>query len=132
MSEREALQRWVDESPFGAWWGLRVESAAKGSATVRLPYRPELQRLGGVLQGACVTVVADVAMWIAIIATVEGGERAATVNLSTDYLAPARGDVIGTATLVKVGRRLIFGSVDSRTEDGTLVAVHRVTYAMPG
>jgi uncharacterized protein (TIGR00369 family) len=130
LSSRHELQRWVDESPFGPWWGLRVEAAGKNSATVRLPYRPELQRLGGVLQGTCVVVVADVAMWIAIIATVEGGERAVTVNLATDYLAPARDDIVGTATLIKVGRRLVVGSVDTRTPDGTLVAVHRVTYAL--
>jgi uncharacterized protein (TIGR00369 family) len=131
MSAHE-LQHWVDESPFGPWWGLQVESVAKSSAVVRLPYRPEFQRLGGVLQGTCVVVVADVAMWIAIIATVAGGERALTVNLATDYLAPARSDIIGTATLLKVGRRLIVGSIETRTPDGTLVAVHRSTYALPG
>ena len=129
MNEGEALQRWVDESPFGPWWGLRVESASKGAAAVRLPHRPELERLGGVLQGACVVVVADVAMWVAIIATVPDGQHAVTVSLATDYLAAARGDIIGTASLVKVGRRLIFGSVETRTLDGQLVAVHRVTYA---
>jgi len=68
---------------------------------------------------------------VAIIAAVEGGERAVTVNLATDFLAPARGDIIAAATLLKVGRRLVVGSVDTRTDDGMLVAVHRVTYAMP-
>ena len=84
-----------------------------------------------VLHGGCAMVTADVAMWVAIIAAVEGGERAVTVNLATDFLAPARGDIIAAATLLKVGRRLVVGSVDTRTDDGMLVAVHRVTYAMP-
>jgi acyl-coenzyme A thioesterase PaaI-like protein len=77
-------------------------------------------------------VVADVAMWIAIIAAVDGGERAVTIHFATDYLAPARGDIIASARLLKVGRRLIVGSVDTRALDGTLVAVHQVTYALPG
>ena len=131
MNIAETMQRWVDESPFGPWWGLRVESSAQTGPRVRLPYRPELQRLGGVLHGGCAMVTADVAMWVEIIAAVEGGERAVTVNLATDFLAPARGDIIAAATLLKVGRRLVVGSVDTRTDDGMLVAVHRVTYAMP-
>jgi uncharacterized protein (TIGR00369 family) len=132
MSERHALQRWVDESPFGPWWGLQVESAGEGLARVRLPYRPELQRLGGVLQGACAMVVADVAMWIAIIAAVDGGERAVTTHLSTDFLAPAGSDIIGTARIIKAGRRLIVGTVETHDSEGALIAIHGVTYALPG
>jgi uncharacterized protein (TIGR00369 family) len=130
MTAIETMQRWVDESPFGPWWGLIVESAAHGTAAVRLPYRPELQRLGGVLHGGCAMVVADVAVWVAIIATVEGGEQAVTTHLATEYLAPARGDIIGTARLLKAGRRLAVGTVETRTLDGTLVAAHTVTYAL--
>ena len=126
MTRRETLQRWIDESPFGPWYGLQVEVDETGAPSVRLPYRPELQRLGGVLQGGCAMVVADVAMWIAIIAAVEGGERAVTVNCATDFLAPARGDIVATAQLLKAGRRLIVGSVETRTD-----AVHRVTYSLP-
>lgn len=130
MSVREAMQQWVDGSPFGPWWGLVVEEVGDRTASVRVPYRPELLRLGGVLHGGCTMVAADVAVWVAIIATVEGGERAVTVNLTTDYLAPARTDIVSTATLIKVGRRLVVASADSRTLDGTLVAVHRATYAL--
>jgi uncharacterized protein (TIGR00369 family) len=130
MNELETMQRWVDESPFGPWWGLVVETAGPGAASVRLPYRAELQRLGGVLHGGCAMVVADVAVWVAIIATVESGERAVTTHLATEYLAPASGDIIGAARLLKVGRRLAVGAVETRTPDGTLVAVHSATYAL--
>jgi uncharacterized protein (TIGR00369 family) len=132
MSVRETAQRWVDESPFGAWYGFVVETAEAGLASVRLPYRAEMQRLGGVLQGGCAMIVADVAMWVAIIATVEGGERAVTTHLATDFLAPARGDLIATARVVKAGRRLIVGTVETRALDGALIAIHQATYALPG
>jgi uncharacterized protein (TIGR00369 family) len=131
VTRREGLQRWIDESPFGPFYGLRVEVDDAGTPSVRLPYRPELQRLGGVLQGGCAMVVADVAMWIAIIAAIDGGERAVTVNCSTDFLAPARGDIVATAHLLKAGRRLVVGDVHTRTDDGTLSAVHRITYSLP-
>jgi uncharacterized protein (TIGR00369 family) len=128
---RDTLQRWLDDSPFGPFYGLRVEIADDGTPSVRLPYRPELQRLGGVLQGGCAMLVADVAMWIAIIAAVDGGERAVTVHCATDFLAPARGDIVATARLLKVGRRLVVGDVHTCSDDGTLIAVHRVTYSLP-
>jgi len=132
MNVCETMQHWVDESPFGPWWGLVVEAAGDGTAAVRLPHRAELRRLGGVLHGGCAMVVADVAVWIAIIATVEGGERAVTTHLATEYLAPARDcDIVGTARLVKVGRRLVVAAVDTRTISGTLVATHSITYALP-
>ncbi len=54
-----------------------------------------------------------------------------TVHLATDYLAPARGDLVAEARLLKIGKRLAFASAETRTLDGTLVAVHQVTYALP-
>ena len=75
-------------------------------------------------------MLADVAVWVALIAEVEGGEHAVTVHLASDYLAAARGDIIGNARLLKLGRRLAVASVETRMVEGTLVAVHRVTYAL--
>ena len=76
-------------------------------------------------------IAADVAVWVALCARVPNGEFALTVHLGTDYLAPARSDVVAEARLHKVGKRLAFASAESRDRDGTLVAVHQVTYALP-
>jgi uncharacterized protein (TIGR00369 family) len=130
MTDRATLQQYVDASPFGVWWGLVVESAGGGTGRVRLPYRAEFLRLGGVLHGACAMIVADVASWVAIIAEVDGGEQAVTVHLATEYLAPARTDIVAEARLVKVGRRLAIATAETRTIDGELVAIHNVTYAL--
>jgi uncharacterized protein (TIGR00369 family) len=129
MTDRATLQQYVDASPFGVWWGLVVESGENGMGRVQLPYRPEFLRLGGVLHGACAMITADVAAWVAIIASVEGGERAVTVHLATEYLAPARAGIVAEARLVKVGRRLAIASVETRCGD-ELVAIHNVTYAL--
>lgn len=125
------MQQRVDASPFGPWWGLRVESVSSGASRVRLPYRQPLERLGGVLHGGCTVVVADVAVWVAIMTVVEGGEHALTIHLTTDYIASARSDIIGTARLLKVGRQLAVGVVETRTDDGKLVGTHQVTYLLP-
>ena len=131
MRDLETIQRRLDASPFGPWWGLLVESVSNGGSSVRLPHRRELERSGGALHGGCVVVVADVAVWVAIMTAVEGSEGALTVHLTTDYVAAARGDIIGTARLIKVGRRLAVGVAEVRTDDGTIVSTHQVTYALP-
>ena len=125
------MQQRVDASPFGPWWGLLVESVSSGASSVRLPYRQSLERPGGVLHGACTVVVADVAVWVAIMTVVEGGEHALTVRLTTDYIASARSDIIGTARLLEVGRQLAVGTVETRADDGKLVGMHQVTYLLP-
>jgi uncharacterized protein (TIGR00369 family) len=130
MKNREELQRLVDDSPFGPWWGFVVESAGEGGASVRLPYRTQFERPGGILNGGCAATLADVAVWVALVAELEEGERAVTLHLATDYVAVARGDIIGTARLLKVGRRYAVASVETRTTEGTLVSVHQVTYAL--
>src|SRR4051794_29002158 len=60
VAEAQAV---LDESPFGPWWGIRVERIGLGTATVLLAARAELYRPGGVLQGGCCMVLADVAFW---------------------------------------------------------------------
>jgi uncharacterized protein (TIGR00369 family) len=125
----QAMQSLVDGSAFGRWWGLVVDSVEP--ARVRLPMRAELLRPGDVMHGGCAVVAADVAVWVALSVRVPGGERALTVHLATDYLAPARGDLVAEARLLKIGKRLAFASAETRTLDGTLVAVHQLTYAFP-
>jgi uncharacterized protein (TIGR00369 family) len=131
MSNREKLQAMVDRSHFGRWWGLMVESVDPDPVRVRVPARTELLRPGDVLHGACAMIAADVAVWVALCGRISNGEGALTVHLATDYLAPARSDIIAEARLLKVGKRLAFASAETRTVDGTLVAVHQITYALP-
>ena len=131
VHDLETIQQRLDASPFGPWWGLLVESGSDGISRVRLPHRRELQRLGGALHGGCAVVVADVAVWVALMTVVEGGEDALTVHLTTEYLAAARGDIIGTARLIKVGRQLAVGVAEVCTDDGKIVSAHQVTYALP-
>jgi uncharacterized protein (TIGR00369 family) len=122
------LQQLIDGAPFGQWWTFVVEAAAQNVARIRLPAKPQYYRSGGVLQGACAPTLADVAVWIALAATVDDGADALTSHLATEYLAPARGDLVAGARIVKLGRRLAFGVVETRNAAGDLVAYHHATY----
>ncbi len=72
----ETAQRAIDGSPFGRWWGYRVEELGAGYARLLLPFQPHFERPGGVLQGGCAMTLADVAFWIAGM-TVTGEELSA-------------------------------------------------------
>lgn len=128
MKSLAELQHLIDDSPFGQWWTFVVESACENAARVRLPAKPHYYRSGGVLQGGCAPILADVAVWIALAATVADGADAVTSHLATEYLGPARGDIVADVRIVKLGRRLAFAVVETRSDAGDLIAYHHATY----
>lgn len=128
MRDAPAAQQALDASPFGPWWGFHVESVDSGRAQVRLPARPELFRPGGVLQGGCAMTLADVAFWIAIMATIEGGEAAVTLEQTSTFLGAARTDLICDAQLLRAGRTVLFGTATVRDTHTALVTHHTLTY----
>jgi uncharacterized protein (TIGR00369 family) len=118
------------QSPFAQWWGLRVDSIGLDSATVSLPSAPHLLRPGGVLQGASYDVVADVAVWLAIMTRKGRDASAVTVELKTNFLRSTAKGIVSTARLIHQGRRLTLGSADTFDTDGRLVAHTSMTYLL--
>ena len=131
MLDAAAAQRTLDASAFGPWWGFEVESVQAGRARVRLPARPELFRPGGVLQGGCAMTLADVAFWVAIMATVEGGEDAVTLEQTSAFLGAARTDLVCEAALLRTGRTVLYGTAEVRDTADELVTHHTLTYLRP-
>src|SRR5262244_3118979 len=102
----EAAQRLLDGSPFGRWWGYRMESVGPGTVRVRLPFQPHFERPGGVLQGGCATTLADVTFWLAGM-TVTGEEAMALTLQMTSTFSVRRDWAISTArpgSFAPVGR----------------------------
>src|SRR5699024_9597634 len=102
-----------------------------GSATVRLPARPELLRPGGVLHGSCYEMVADLAMWLALMTRVGPEPMAVTIEMKTSFLRGTASDLIGTAHVLKAGRRVVFGEAEIRDESGASVAHSTLSYLRP-
>ncbi len=124
-------RRLVGEQPFCRWWGLSVTGLSDGSATVALPSAPHLLRPGGVLHGSSYEVVADVAMWLAIMTRTGEEPMAVTIEMKTSFLRGTAGAITGTAQLLRVGRRIAFGEAKVLDEDGTLVAHSTLSYVRP-
>jgi len=112
-------------------YGFRVESAAEGTFTLYCPGNPDFLRPDGILSGPVFMTAADVAMWLAIMSAL-GPDAASTVTveMKTNFLAALAGaqDFRCTATVLKSGSRLIYGTADCRDFTGRLLTHHTLTY----
>ena len=124
-------QKVLDSSPFGPWWGFLVDEVGEGYARTTLPWRSELQRPGGVLQGGCAMTLADVTCWIAVLSLGGEDDPAVTQQMSTSFLGPARTSLSCESHIIRPGRRVVYGSATTTGTDGTLVAHHTLTYLRP-
>ncbi len=119
-------------SPFGSWWGFETIGVEIGAATLRLPARPHHYRPAGLLQGGCCMALADVTFWIALM-TVHGvDDPAVTLEMKTNFLAAAAGNLTCTARLVRDGRMVAFGTAETVDAHSRIIAHHTVTYLRPG
>ena len=123
-------QRVLDDSPFVRWWGFVLEGLGEGEASLALPYRGEMLRPGGYIQGGASMALADAAFWLALMTVVGEEPMALTVEMKTNFLRGARGDLRCRARVLKAGRRIVYGEA-STTEGGVLVAHHTLTYMRP-
>ena len=106
-----------EEMAFADFLGVRAEAIGWGTATVRLPYRPELVRLGGAVSGPAIMALADSAMYAVVMSIDEAGAQALTTSMHTHFLRGAFGcDLVAEARMLKGGRRLVISEVVVRAE----------------
>ena len=127
-----AAQRAIDGSPFGRWWGYRVEELGAGRARLLLLFQPNFERPGGVLQGGCAMTLADVAFWIAGMTVMGEDPSALTLQMSSSFLRPAfLGDIRAEAKILRAGRRILYGEASVVDANGNLLTHHVLTYMRP-
>lgn len=118
----------LSEAPFGAWWGFTVKEVSYGQAIVALMVRNEHFRPGDVLQGGCYMTLADVAFWLAAMTITGLGTPAVTLEMKTNFLRAASGDLECNSKVILTGRRVLYGDAYTFTADGKIVAHHTLTY----
>jgi uncharacterized protein (TIGR00369 family) len=131
VTERE-LQALLERAVFARDYGFRLHAFGDGECTLHVPFKPALERPGGVVGGPAFMAAADVTMWLAILTRLGPADMSVTADLKTTFLAAARReDFFCTARVLKFGRRLIFGVAECVGGDGRLLTHHTVTYARP-
>jgi uncharacterized protein (TIGR00369 family) len=130
----EELEQFLD-SHFSdmAQRALSVERVDENFARVRLRYDDRHLRPGGTISGPSLMMLADMAMYMALLGMIGPVALAVTTNLNINFLRkPAQADVIGECKLLKLGKRLAVGEVTMYSEgDADPVAHATVTYSIP-
>jgi uncharacterized protein (TIGR00369 family) len=111
-------------------WGLTIESAAPGVATMRLtPAKAVMNGTRGTVNGGVLATMADMTGALALCTVFDGAMPFATSDLHIRYLEPAKGEVMGEATVIRVSPR--GGVVECRLSCGTrLVALCTAHFAI--
>ncbi|MCE6967214.1 PaaI family thioesterase [Cereibacter sphaeroides] len=111
-----------------------VVVASGDELVMRLKVGPHHLRPGGTVSGPSMFALADVAMYLAILARIGPVALAVTTNISMDFMRkPESGrDLIGHARLLKLGRILAVGDVLIRSDGSDeVVARAGLTYSIP-
>ena len=135
MIDMDAARRIFDQGrgPFVKLLDLRLESVERGTCVVRMPFRVDLMNGAGSVHGGAVVSLCDSAFYVAL-ASVYGLEQpTATATLTCSFLAAARPphDLFATATVIKPGKRIVYGEV-SVTSDERIVAHATMNFANLG
>jgi len=129
------LSRFLEsEVPFVKALGIECEEVRPGYAVARWKQDPRWLRPGGYLFGGGLMSLADAALYMAILGQIGLKAMAVTSEMKMNFLRPALGgDVLATARILKLGRRIAYGEVHVHMANGRerLIAHATCSYALP-
>ena len=121
----------LERAPFAALLNLKIESAAGGAATVRMPFDLRILNEGGPaapIHGGAIAALADVAACAAVWSLAET-TRTATISMTVNYTGFAvNSDLIARARVKRRGKRIASLSVEVVDASDALIADALVTY----
>ncbi|HNR76231.1 MAG TPA: PaaI family thioesterase [Parvularculaceae bacterium] len=114
--------------------GVAIENAAYRACRLRLAFHGRHLRAGGTVNGPTMFMLADTALFVAVLASVGPKPLAVTTNMSINFFRkPAPKDLIAKCRLLKLGKRLAVGEVFlySDGDEEEAVAHATGTYSIP-
>lgn len=121
----------ADVFPAAVETGIRVEAVPTRGSVLSWEVGEAHLRPGGTVSGPTLMTLADTGAYVAILGAIGPAALAVTTNLEFHFLRKAvAGRLDATTRLVRLGRRLAVAQVDV-SQDGELVGMATVTYALP-
>jgi len=113
--------------------GIAIEDCAHRKARLRMTTGERSLRPGGTVSGPTMFMLADTALYVAVLASVGPKALAVTTNMSINFLRkPPPRDLIAECRLLKLGKRLAVGDVTIYSDgDEEPVAQATGTYSIP-
>jgi uncharacterized protein (TIGR00369 family) len=130
----DVARRW---SNFGRWErtyfpqlvGLVVEELKVDYCRMRLPYRPELEQVAGLVHGGAIATLVDTVVVPAVGAAYEQGWGYATLSMDIQYLAAVKGeDAVAEGWVTQRGRSIVFCRAEVSTAGGRPAATGSLIY----
>jgi uncharacterized protein (TIGR00369 family) len=119
---------------LGSHLGIETLEVEQGRVVMRMPWKPELRRGGGVFHGGAIMALADQVAGC-LFNTDPRVAAASATGLTTDFnvsflkALPSGEALVATGTVLRRGKQMTFMQIEVRGEkDGTPVAVCRTTY----
>jgi uncharacterized protein (TIGR00369 family) len=135
LTASELQERLSKEFPeaFNPASGLSILEVWHGVSRVHLSFQKESLRPGGTVSGPTIMMLVDVAMYVALLATIGWQPLAVTTSLNINFLRkPAPRPLQADCRLLKLGKRLAIGDIAVRSEgEDDLVAHATSTYSIP-
>jgi uncharacterized protein (TIGR00369 family) len=129
--DRRLIIQTLERAPFAALLNLKIESAAGGAATVRMPFDLRILNDGGPaapIHGGAIAALVDVAACAAVWSLAET-TRTATISMTVNYTGFAvNSDLIARARVKRRGKRIASLSVEIVDASDALIADALVTY----
>lgn len=121
------------ESPFARLMSMRHHPTVDGVGMASMTIQDKHRQLAGVVQGGIIVALADYAFHLACRPFLGTGQIAVTVEIKTNFLAPAEdGNLTATAKVISSGRRIIVCDVDVIGDEEKLIARSLGTYMITG
>ena len=110
-----------------------LESVGPLTARVRMDYHERHVRPGGTVSGPSMMALADLALYVTILANIGPVALALTTNLSFNFLRKAEPRALmADCRLLKLGRRLAVGEVSIFSKGASDLVCHATgTYSIP-
>jgi uncharacterized protein (TIGR00369 family) len=111
----------------------KVEKVGAKGVRLRAAYHDDQIRPGGTLSGPTMMTLADLSLYIAVLASVGPEALALTTNLNINFLRkPSPRDLLAECRLLKLGKRLAVGEVTIYSDGEDEPVAHVTgTYSIP-
>lgn len=119
-------------TPFTRGYGFEVHAIGDGACSLDVPFQEAFERPGNIVNGSVFMAAADVAMWLAIMTRLGKEHMSVTAGMTTAFLHPAVRETFRcSASVLRLGRRLIYGVAECVNGEGKLLTHHTLTYIRP-
>jgi uncharacterized protein (TIGR00369 family) len=111
-----------------------IEHTDDRACRIRQRFQENMLRPGGIVSGAALMTLADIAMYVAVLSAIGPVAMAVTTNLNINFLRNgALGqDLIACARLMKLGKRLAVGEINLLSGSSPDPIAHATaTYSIP-